>query len=175
VREGIDAGVLAAASREAFEDFYVTEYRAVVGLAYVLSGDRSIAEDLAQEAFLAAHRNWSRIARYERPGAWVRRVVVNLSASALRRRFAEARALVRLTPREAPAAPELSASDAEFWAALRSLPRRQAQVAALFYVDDRPVAEIAEILDMAVGTVKKHLHDARRRLSEALRLEDGDA
>ena len=46
---------------QAFEDFYSQEYSAVVGLAYALSGSRSGAEDLAQEAFLAAHRNWHRI------------------------------------------------------------------------------------------------------------------
>ena len=47
---------------ERFEDFYVREYSALVGLAYALSGSRSGAEDLAQEAFLAAYSDWDRIA-----------------------------------------------------------------------------------------------------------------
>ena len=59
------------------------------GLAYALSGNRSLAEDLAQEAFLAAYRNWPRVSTYEQPGAWVRRIVANLSVSAFRRKVVE--------------------------------------------------------------------------------------
>jgi RNA polymerase sigma-70 factor (ECF subfamily) len=70
--------------------------------------------------------------------------------------------------------PELSADDAEFWRAVRSLPRRQAQVIALHYLEDRPVAEIAQILGTAEGTVKRHLHDGRQTLARRLRLEEGD-
>lgn len=58
----------AVRSSETFEDFYVREFPAVVGLAYALSGSRSGAEDLAQEAFLAAHRGWDRIGGYGDPG-----------------------------------------------------------------------------------------------------------
>src|SRR3972149_8430222 len=56
-----------------FESFYRGEYRAVVGLAYALSGSRLAAEDIAQDAFLAAHRQWDRVAFYEQPESWVRR------------------------------------------------------------------------------------------------------
>ena len=56
-------------ARQDFEEFYLHEYSTVVGLAYALSGSRWAAEDMAQEAFLAAHRNWDRIAEYEKPGA----------------------------------------------------------------------------------------------------------
>ena len=98
MREGSDL-VVAARS---FEDFYLKDYQAVVGLAYALSGNRWLAEDLAQEAFLAAHRNWPRISAYDQPGAWVRRVVANLSVSAFRRRMVEAKTLVRLGQGEFP-------------------------------------------------------------------------
>jgi RNA polymerase sigma-70 factor (ECF subfamily) len=160
-------------SRESFEEFYATEYPAVVGLAYALSGNRWVAEDLAQEAFIAAHRNWDRIAAYERPGSWVRRVVANLSVSAFRRRLTEAKALARLALGQASTVAELSAEDAEFWRAVRGLPRRQAQVVALHYMEDRPLAEIADVLEIATGTVKKHLHDGRRELARRLELEEG--
>jgi hypothetical protein len=78
---------------ERFDDFYRREFSAVVGLAYALSGNRWAAEDLAQESFLVAHRDWDRVGTYDDPGAWVRRVVTNLSVSALRRRMIEAKAL----------------------------------------------------------------------------------
>jgi DNA-directed RNA polymerase specialized sigma24 family protein len=68
-----------------FEQFSLREYRGVVELAYALSGNRAGAEDIAQEAFLRAHRDWHRVGRYQHPGAWVRRVA-NLAASAVRRR-----------------------------------------------------------------------------------------
>jgi RNA polymerase sigma-70 factor (ECF subfamily) len=162
-------------SREGFEDFYQKEYPAVVALAYALSGSRWVAEDLAQEAFLVVHRNWERVAGYEEPGAWVRRVVANLSVSAFRRRVAEAKALARSVSSKPPIVPDLSLDDLEFWRAVRSLPRRQAQVVALYYLEDRAVAEVAEILDMAPGTVKKHLHDGRRALARRLRVEEDEA
>ena len=155
----------------AFEDFYAQEYAAVVGLAYALSGSRSGAEDLAQEAFFAAHRNWDRIRGYDQPGAWVRRVVANKSVSMFRRRAAEARALGRAALGELTVLPDLGAADPDFWNAVRALSRRQAQVIALFYLEDRPIAEIADILGMAPGTVKRHLYDGRRGLARRLREE----
>jgi RNA polymerase sigma-70 factor (ECF subfamily) len=160
---------------ERFEDFYVAEYRSVFGLAYALSGDRWAAEDIVQEAFLAAHRNWERISEYERPDAWVRRVVANLCASSFRRRGAEMKALARIALRQPTALPELSAATQEFWLAVRALPHRQSQAVTLFYLEDRPVAEIADILDMAPGTVKKHLHDGRQTLARRLQLEEDQA
>lgn len=158
-------------STETFEDFYRKEYRSVVSLAYALSGSRWLSEELAQEAFIAAHLNWERISSYDQPGAWVRRVVTNLSVSAIRRRILEAKSLARLV-RERPREPDRPTGDAEFWEAVRSLPRRQAQVVALHYLEDLSVAEVANVLEMAPGTVKKHLHDGRRSLTRRLGAEE---
>jgi RNA polymerase sigma-70 factor (sigma-E family) len=164
-----------AAAVEDFEAFYAREYPAMVTLAFVLSGSRWAAEDLAQEAFLAAHRDWDRIGDYERPGAWVRQVVMNLSVSAFRRRIVEAKAIARMAFGQTPTVSEMPAESADFWQAVRSLPRRQAQVIALHYLEDLPVAEVAAILGTAEGTVKKHLHDARQALARRLdMLEEGE-
>ena len=165
---------VAVEASETFEDFYVREYPSIVRLAYALSGSRSGAEDLAQEAFLAAHRRWERVGGFERPGAWVRQVVANLSVSTFRRRVVEARAYARVAMGTSEALPELSADDVEFWRAVRSLPRRQSQVVALHYLEDMSVLEVARVLDMAEGTVKKHLHDGRRTLAGRLGLEEGE-
>jgi RNA polymerase sigma-70 factor (ECF subfamily) len=158
-----------------FEEFYEREFLSVVGLAYALSGSRSGAEDIAQEAVLVAHRDWDRVGSYDRPEVWVRRVVTNLSISVFRRRVVEAKTLARMALGYTPALPELSADDAEFWRTVRSLPRRQAQVIALHYLEDRPVVEIAQILGTAEGTVKKHLYDGRQALARRLELEEDDA
>jgi RNA polymerase sigma-70 factor, ECF subfamily len=61
--------------------------------------------------------------------------------------------------------------DADFWRAVRALPRRQAQAIALFYLEDLPVAAIAEVLDCAEGTVKALLHQGRRTLAARLGLD----
>ena len=165
---------VAVEASETFEDFYVREYRAIVGLAYALSGSRSGAEDLAQEAFLAAHRGWDRVGGYDDPGVWVRRVVANLSVSAIRRRVVETKALARIALGQTPALPELSAESVEFWRAVRSLPRRQAQAIALHYLEDL-LAEVARILGTAEGTVKKHLFEGRKKVVRLLRLEEDEA
>src|SRR3970040_2221456 len=147
-----------------FESFYRGEYRAVVGLAYALSGSRLAAEDIAQDAFLAAHRQWDRVGFYEQPEAWVRRVVANLAVSAFRTKVREAGALARLKPRE-EYLPRLPVEDADFWKAVRSLPKRQAQVIALHYLEDRPVAEIARVLGSTASSVKVHLRKGRVAVS----------
>jgi len=156
-----------------FEAFYERELKSVIGLAFVLSGSRTAAEDLAQDAFLAAHRSWDRIGRYEKPEAWVRRVVANMSVSLFRRKMREARAIARM---DVPGAvlPALPAEDEEFWKAVRALPKRQSQAIALFYLEDLSIAEIAEILDCAQGTVKAHLFKGRARLASKLGLESGE-
>jgi RNA polymerase sigma-70 factor (ECF subfamily) len=155
---------------ESFERLYRREFAAVVALAYVLSGSRAAAEELAQEAFMAAHRRWDSISQYDDPAAWVRRVCANRSTSLIRRRASEARALARLAGRRV-LPDELPPDAAAFWATVRRLPKRQSQVVALHYLDDLPVADIAAILRCAEGTVKVHLHRGRKTLAAALRCQ----
>ncbi len=151
-----------------FDEWYHREYRRVVALVYTLSGSRGAAEELTQDAFLEAHRRWGSISGYADPGGWVRKVAMNKARSALRRRAAEARAYTRHLGRER----QLPNPSHEFWAAVRALPTKQAQVVALHYLEDRPVDDIAALLDVASGTVKTHLHRARQTLAERLGYEE---
>jgi RNA polymerase sigma-70 factor (ECF subfamily) len=157
-----------------FEHFYLQEYPRVVELVYALSGSRSGAEDIAQEAFLRAYRNWDRIGAYDYQAAWVRRVAANLATSGLRRRLVEARALARLAGRREPALDPLPAQDADFWRAVRALPHRQAQVVALYYLEDLSIQQVAAVLDLAEGTVKAHLAKARQGLARRLHLDPAE-
>lgn len=147
----------------------------MVGLAYALSGSRAASEDLAQEAFIAAHRNWEKVGSYDKPEAWVRRVVSNLSVSRFRRRASEVRVLTRLDglSHESSPLPELPCEAEEFWSKVRRLPKRQAQVIALHYLEDRSVAEIAEILECSPNTVKVHLHKGRQKLADRIGIQMG--
>lgn len=162
-----DVSIPRSALAEDFETFYTRERRSVVGLAYVLSGSSSGAEDIAQDAFVAAYRNWERVSRYDDPGAWVRRVVSNRATSVFRRRTAEARALLRLgVPRVL--VPDMSPDATVTWAAVRRLPRQQAQTVALRFYDRSSINEIARILEVSPNTVKTHLQRAKQTLSQLL-------
>lgn len=147
---------------------------AVVGLAYALSGSRIGAEDLAQDAFIRAHQKWDRIREYDKPGAWVRRVVANLAISGFRRKAAEKKAMARLSGERHEPLPALEPQDDQFWQHVRDLPKRQAQATALFYFEDRSVAEIAEILECSPATAKVHLFRGRQTLAHKLDLEVSD-
>jgi len=157
-----------------FDDFYRSEYRSVVGLAYVMTGNRWAAEDLAQDAFVAAQRAWDKISGYENPGAWVRRVLANRSISRFRRLRSERRALPRLISSErTKSLPELSAQADDIWEIVRKLPKRQAQVVALTYVDGCNLQEIGEILECSPFTAKTHLQRAKATLATKFS-EQGD-
>ncbi len=157
-----------AAEAAGFEAFYRREYPAVVALAYALSGRTGAAEDVAQEAFLVAHQHWATVGGYDKPGAYVRRVVANMAVSQGRRRAAEARALKRMVGRREADGSMLDPPDAQFWRAVRSLGGRQAQVLALHYLEDRSAEEIGEILGCAPATVRVHLHRGRAALESRL-------
>jgi RNA polymerase sigma-70 factor (ECF subfamily) len=157
---------------EPFEVFYRREYRSVVGLTLVLGGDRWSAEDVTQEAFLAAEQQWDRVGRLDNPGAWVRKVVANKAVSRWRRRGAEVRALTKLGRSANPGSvgddPEFSAATAEVWEAVRALPRRQALALALTYLEDCSLEQVAEVLGCAPGTVKTHLRRGRAAVAKQL-------
>ena len=155
-----------------FEEVYRREHRGLVGLGYVLTGSRAAAEDLAADAFVAAYRSWGHIGTYDDPGAWLRRVVSNRSVSRVRRLAVETRGLARLGNRPRPPV-ELPQGDEALWAAVRGLPRRQAQLIALRYVADLSEADAAVTLDIGLETARTHLKRARRRLAELLD-ENGD-
>lgn len=150
-----------------FDSFYRIEFEAVAGLAYALSGSRLASEDLAQEAFLAAYRRWDEIGRYDNPGAWVRRVVANRSVSVIRRCVVETKALPKIL-RSDELLPELSSESSEVWREVRRLPRRQAQVVALYYLEHLALDEVGGILDLSVETVRTHLRRARKTLARRL-------
>jgi RNA polymerase sigma-70 factor (ECF subfamily) len=138
-----------------------------VAFAWTLTGDVGVAEDVAQDALHATWEAWDRGDGIHHPAAWARRVVARRAIDRRRRTGREQRALDLVGARPDPAV-ELPTTDHEFWAAVRALPERQAQAIALHYLEDRPVAEIAEILGCSPATVKVHLHRGRRTLADEL-------
>ncbi len=149
-----------------FEEFVAQHGRRLVGLAYTLVGSHSVAEDLMQDALIAAYRRWDEVARMDDPAAWVRRVVANRSVSHVRRRVIEARGLARLAgQRQEPVIVQVSDESEALWAAVRRLPRRQRQIIALRFHDQLSMSEIADVLGCSKESVNTHLRRARATLS----------
>lgn len=147
-------------------------YTRLRDLAYVILGDRNLAEEIVMEAFLKTFTGWGRIRDLDRADAYLRRAVVNLCRSKIRRKVVEARSnaiTYRRDERKAPDwDPEIHEESRELWAAVRGLPPRQRACIVLRYVEDLAEGDIAEILDCSVGTVRSQLSRARRKLETSL-------
>lgn len=153
-----------------YEAFYRRELGPMVALADSYTGDRDAAVDIAQEALLRVYRAWPTLQTLDKPGAWLRRVVINLAIDRRRARDRERRALQRMT---APLPAELpDPVSARFWSAVRELPDTQRAAVTLHYLEDMAVAEIAEVLEVSAGTVKSALFRARKTLAETLQAEE---
>lgn len=147
-----------------FEEFYRVGYRRVYRLIWALAGP-SAAEELTQDAFLRAHRNWEEVVELDDPLQWVSRVARNLAISRIRRLGAEARAMTRL---DRPEPVRLSESATDLWEAVGSLPRRQREVVVLCYLEGFTRIEAAAEIGVSPETVKTHLDRARTSLADRL-------
>jgi RNA polymerase sigma-70 factor (ECF subfamily) len=166
LRAGVGRLAPQAAPAVSFEDLYRVESRRVLAVVLALTGDWGAAEDVVQESFAEAYCRWDTVRRLDRPGAWIRRVAINRAISRARRRAVEQRVLSQLGLRAESV--DDPVPDADLWAAVRRLPRRQAQVVALTYIENLTMAEVAGVIDCGEGSVKKHLSRARQRLAREL-------
>jgi RNA polymerase sigma-70 factor (sigma-E family) len=144
-------------------------------LAHLIVGDSALAEDIVQEAFLRTFAGWRRVRDPDRVHVYLRRAVINVSRSKLRRRGHERRAnaLVYGNTR-AEGRPEADRESADVVVeAVRLLPERQKAAVLLRYYLDLRESDIADTLGTKVGTVKSQLAKARRNLEKSL-AEAGD-
>jgi RNA polymerase sigma-70 factor (ECF subfamily) len=155
----------------AFDDLVKAYMRQVFQVAYRVVGHREDAEDLLQDCFLAAYQYLDSY-DVDRPfGPWITRIVLNRGAN-LRRSRAR-RATEPETDAVSPAPSALDeATRAEARAKLEevmaTLNERQRMIVTMFDVDGMTSTEIGEQLELAPGTVRWHLHEARRVLRSAL-------
>src|SRR5215213_1487480 len=127
---------------EPFDEFYLREYPKVVGLLQGLLRSRLVAEELAQETFLVAYRDWARVGGLDNPRAWVRKVALNQRGSFLRaylRQQARGRDSV---VQYADDAVKPAEDECEVWEAIRALPPCQDQVIAPHYPEEYSVDPI---------------------------------
>lgn len=153
---------------EEFESFFLQNFEHLVNSLTVITGDRDRATDAVQEAFIKTYARWSKVREFDVPVAWVRRIAINASRDTRRSERRRARReKPHLTPPAASASNEVVGLDFA-QGLLAELPRRQREVATLFYLDDCSVDEIARTLGLSPGTVKSHLAMARDRLRDLL-------
>lgn len=144
----------------------------VRGLLLRLTNNQSLADDLAQEVFLRAYRGLVGFEGRSRFSTWIYRIAYNVFLNH-RTRSKELAALPQGFESSA-AAPDTELSPnrldlrRDLAAAIGELPERYRAVVTLYYLEDVSYPEIAEVLDLPLGTVKTHLHRAKRMLREHL-------
>ena len=161
---------------DAFDSLVSRYMRRAFSVAYRLLGNREDAEDLVQDTFLAVLRKIDTFQRGRAFSPWFFRILVNRGLNA---RKARALRTTDALPDDAPASaasPERAAEQAELRGRLRTamdgLPERQRVIVELFELEGFGGAEIAEILEISDGTVRWHLHEARKALRQVLAAYD---
>ena len=155
------------------EELYAHHLPGAVGLAYLLIGDHHQAEDLAQEAFVRLVGRFRHLRDPQAFGPYLRKTVVNLHLSGLRRRRVE-RAYLR---RHGPEIVEMRSDmpdvpgRRDLWGLLQMLPARQRAAVVLRYYEDLPERETAAILRCSVAAVKSLVARSMETLRSELRGE----
>ena len=146
-----------------FAEFYEATWSRTLAVTYALTGDRGVAEELAQEAYVKAWSHWTKVTHYDQPAAWVRHVATRLSVSRWRRNKVAAAWLAR-NRTEAVTSPPDETSTALVQALLQ-IPEPQRRAVVLHHLADLPVQEVAHIEGCPVGTVKARLSRGRAALA----------
>jgi RNA polymerase sigma-70 factor (sigma-E family) len=146
-------GPLPSDDHTAFDALYREANPRMVRLAWLLVGSRAVAEEVVHDAFLTVHQRWGTI---DNPGAYLRRAVVNHCLRWRRRRNHEHRLLAVVGEPPPTGDPPIDT----MWEAIQRLQPERRAVVVLRYWADLPHAEIAEILDCPISTVRTRLHRA---------------
>jgi RNA polymerase sigma-70 factor (sigma-E family) len=158
----------APAWEQEYCDFFEARRRPLLRTAHAILGNWPAAEDATQQTFVQMYVHWPRIQKGA-VDSYARRVLVNACFSSLRKGRNE----VLADPLPEPATPETRPGPEQrldLEAALLRLPARDRAVLALRFLEDLPVAEVAEVLELPEGTVKSQTSRALGRL-EALMAE----
>src|SRR5579859_3233809 len=163
-----------ASDAEQFDEFMASRWPGLVRLAFGLTGDRWLAEDLAQTALASAYASWWRVRRADDPDAYVRRILINASKSRFRRHRASEQPPG--PPDEVPdAAADPAAAIGErsaLLAALSALPARQRAVVVLRYWEDLSDTQAAALLGCSASTVRSQAARALAKLRASGALAD---
>lgn len=161
-------------ARMPFDAFVLGRADRLLRIAYLLTHDHALAEDLLQTALAKAWTAWRRIDADPEP--YVRKILVNTYAGWWRRKWTGERPTAVLPEPAVPDRMDDHAERRDLWTALGRLPRRQQAAVVLRYYEGLSEAETAEVLGCSVGTVKSSTSRAlaRLRIDPALAPAEGD-
>jgi RNA polymerase sigma-70 factor (sigma-E family) len=163
-----DAPVGAERSAGGLGDLYRRHVDDALRLAYLLTADRALAEDLVQDAFVKVLGRFHDLRNRDAFWWYLRRTIVNLSNSYFRRRHVERAWLERQRPEAAaPAGPDLEERDRLLTALMTLRPEQRAAV-VLRYLEDLSEVDTADALGRPIGTVKSMVSRGMDRLREEL-------
>jgi RNA polymerase sigma-70 factor (sigma-E family) len=170
-------GAVNASDGEQFDEFMASRWPGLVRLAFGLTGDRWLAEDLAQTALASAYAAWWRVRRADDPDAYVRRILINASKSRFRRnRVSERTGGPDDLPDPAVEDPAAEVGErSALLAALAQLPPRQRAVVVLRYWEDLPDAQVGALLGCSAGTVRSQAARALAKLRASAELADAES
>lgn len=154
---------------EEFRVLFASEYPQVVRAVFFVVQDQGRAEEIAQDAFMQLLRHWTKVRRYKLPQAWVRRVALRLAVKSAQRERRITNAVFRTGPVPSVDVSTQVAQHSDVLAAIGRLTPKERVVVVLFYFEDRPVAEIAHLLECSQNAVTIRLHRARQRMAELMR------
>ena len=164
-----------AARAATIERLYEAHISRALRFAYLVCGDRDVADDLAHDAFERAIGRFHHLRDADSFWPYLRRSIVNAASSRWRRRSTERAALARHHARPQPPSATSSIEERDpLWRAVRTLPVRQRTALVLRYFEDLSEQQTAEILGCSVGTVKSQTARALAalRASSVLRCEE---
>ncbi|HEV7656672.1 MAG TPA: SigE family RNA polymerase sigma factor [Mycobacteriales bacterium] len=153
---------------EDFREFVATRSPALLRTAYLLTGDRGLAEDLVQSALTRAYRHWARVRTAGSPEAYVRTILLNEQRRWWRK--PSSREVLAGELPERPGRDEPAAVDERdrLWRPLQQMPPRTKAILILRYWEDFSEIATAEILGCSVGSVKSQASRGLRRLQALL-------
>jgi RNA polymerase sigma-70 factor (ECF subfamily) len=157
---------MTSAGESDLRDLYAASYSRLVGTVGAVCGDRHEAEEAVQDAFVRLIGSWAKVARYDDPEAWVRRVALHQVGNRRRKFRNGLRAARRHGPPADVDGPTGAAVDVD--RALAALPQPQRAVVVLHRLG-LDTAAISRELGVPVGTVKSRLARARAALAQLLR------
>ncbi|WP_433360566.1 SigE family RNA polymerase sigma factor [Actinoplanes sp. CA-142083] len=154
---------------QAFHAFFEKHHAALSGLAFLLSGDRTVADDLAADALTEVWKHWDRVVASGDPAAYAKGIVANLTRNWIRRQGRARRGLtlIGLGGDRAPSPDVPAVLDVR--TALNRLPYRRRACVVLRYAFDLSEREVADVLGISVGAVKSQTSRGAKQLADLLK------
>jgi RNA polymerase sigma factor (sigma-70 family) len=163
-----DGGIPTATANGSFDSFVQEHCTKLVQSLSLISEDRELAWDAAQDAFLKLYLRWDSVGDLRDPVSWLYRVALNRCSDYRRIVVRGTRLTERLKGTGTGLWAEPRLADTELALSFSALPRRQRTAATLYYLADMSTEEVARVMGVSQGTVDRHLYRAREALRSSM-------